>query len=190
MCGKHNYRRNRISEWGFIMIDNLDFLQKAELGSYVGLTVEADSETAFIDELINMIIDSTTFTFDDELIESELPRIETDLRASLTENKKPVGAYCYVMGIKEEDFTDHVRDLITRTAAENGIIEAIAKSESIVVADSDIKEYMAYYRRQYADALMGDATLSDENLAEAIKTKKVLKFLRENNTWKSTAPAE
>ena len=137
-----------------------------------------------------MIIDNTTFIFDDELIESELSGIEADLRASLTENKKPVGAYCCVMEIKEEDFTDHVRDLITRTAVENSVIEAIAKSEWIVVADSDVKEYMAYYRLKYVDALMGDATLSDENLAEAIKTKKVLKFLRENNTWKSTAPAE
>ena len=54
------------------------------LGSYVGLVVEADGdETAYLNELINTVIDNVTYRLDENALEEEAARAERDLREGL-----------------------------------------------------------------------------------------------------------
>lgn len=161
-----------------------DIVEYFELGPYVGLAVQATSETDFINQLVNTVIEGSTFEFSEEALAQEVPRVERDLRAGLKAGNKPIGAFCYMNGITEEQLPEFLRETMKRTAAENLVIEAIAYTEGIHVSDRDLADYKRTYREQYARMLLDDPTTNDEELKLAIMTKKVLSFLMENNIWR------
>lgn len=155
------------------------------LGSYVGLVVEANGdETAYLNELINIIIDNVTYRLDETALEEEAARAEQDLREGLKRGKKPIGAFCYVNGITEEELPDYCKANLVRTALENLTIESIAEIEGIEVTPTDIETYKQEYRDQYVRTLLAEPDFGDKELAEAILVKRVLHFLKDNNTWK------
>ncbi len=158
-------------------------LRSFDLGSYVGLVATGGNETDFLNEIINVIIEDSTFVFDDDWINQEIPRIEADLRKALEADKKPVTAFCYLQRIQESELGDYCRNLFMRTTAENMVITAVAEAEHIKVTKEDIATYMKNYRLQYANLLMSEPEVTEDDLHNAIKTKKVLRFLLENNTW-------
>lgn len=164
-----------------------EILKSYELGPYKGLIVEAENETAFVNELMNKVIDASTFDFDDKAIEQELPRIESDLRTNLEADNKPFAAFCYVEGIEEDEFPDFCRREFMRSTAENTVIQGIADAEGLQVTDADISDYKTEYREQYAKTLLDDPDLDDKDLVLAIMTKKVLGFLMRSNTWRRSS---
>ena len=161
-----------------------DIVEYFELGPYVGLAVVAKSETDYINQLVNCIIEGSVFEFSEEILAEELPRVEHDLRIALAEGNKPIGAFCYMNGITETELPRFLRDTMERTAAENLVIEAIGDAERIVVTDRDLADYKRTYREQYARMLLDDPQTNDDELRLAILTKKVLSFLMSNNTWR------
>ena len=161
-----------------------DIIEYFELGPYVGLAVQATSETDYINQLVNTVIDGSVFEFSQDALAEELPRVERDLRAGLKAADKPIGAFCHINGITEDQLPEFLLDMMKRTAAENLVIEAIADAERIRVTDKDLADYKRTYRVQYARMLLDDPKTSDEELKLAIMTKKVLSFLMENNTWR------
>lgn len=161
-----------------------DIVEFFELGPYVGLAVQATSETDFLNQLVNKVIDGSVFEFSEEALAQELPRVERDLRTGLEAGNKPIGAFCYINGITEDQLPEFLRDMMERTAAENLVIEAIADAEHIRVSEKDLADYKRTYREQYARMLLDDPKANDDELKLAIMTKKVLSFLMENNTWR------
>jgi len=161
-----------------------DIVEYFELGPYVGLAVQATSETDFLNQMVNKVIDGSIFEFSEEALAQELPRVERDLRAGLEAGNKPIKAFCYINGITEDQLPEFLRDTMERTAAENLVIEAIADAEHIRVTEKDLADYKRTYREQYARMLLDDPKTNDEELKLAIMTKKVLSFLMENNTWR------
>lgn len=153
------------------------------LGSYVGQVVETDGhETEFLNELLNRIIDDATYELDESALEEEAVRAEGDLRAGLKEGRTSVGAFCYVSGIEESEMLDFCRANLVRTALENATIHAIADSEGITVSSKDVEAYKRDYRDQYVSALLAEPDFGDSELEEAILVRKVLGFLKSNNT--------
>ena len=161
-----------------------DIVEYFELGPYVGLAVQATSETDYINQLVNTVIDGSIFEFSDDALAEELPRVERDLREGLKAGNKPIGAFCYINGITEDQLPEFLRNAMERTAAENLVIEAIADAERIYVTEKDLADYKRTYREQYARMLLDDPQTNDDELKLAIMTKKVLSFLMENNTWR------
>ena len=161
-----------------------DIVEFFELGPYVGLAVQATSETDFLNQLVNKVIDGSVFEFSEDALAQELPRVERDLRTGLEAGNKPIGAFCYINGITEDQLPEFLRDMMERTAAENLVIEAIADAEHIRVSEKDLADYKRTYREQYARMLLDDPKANDDELKLAIMTKKVLSFLMENNTWR------
>lgn len=161
-----------------------EIVEYFELGPYVGLAVQATSETDYINQLVNTAIDGSVFEFSEDALAEELPRVERDLRAGLKAADKPIGAFCHINGITEDQLSAFLLDMMKRTAAENLVIEAIADAEHIRVTEKDLADYKRTYRVQYARMLLDDPKTSDEELKLAIMTKKVLSFLMENNTWR------
>lgn len=152
-------------------------------GPHVGLIVEVDGdESAFLNEIINTIIDNSTYDIDEEALEEEATRAEAELREALVADKKSVGAFCYVSGITEDQLHEFCRANLIRTALENETILSIAKIEGIKVTDNDVATYKANYREQYARVLLNEPDFGDDELVEAIIARKVLNFLKDNNT--------
>ena len=158
-----------------------EIVKSFELGQYVGFKVEAEEETQFINELINRIIDSSDLQFYEDVLDQEAERVERELRSGLSQNMKSVGASCYVNGIEESGLREHCRGMLVRTAAENLVIQGIAKAEGIEVSDKDLAAYKSTYREQYARTLLSDPDSTDDELRQAILVKKVLRFLMQNN---------
>ena len=98
------------------------------------------------------------------------------------ENKKSVGAFCYVNGITEDQLFDYCKANLVRTALENATILSIAEIEGIKVTDKDLAAYKRNYREQYARVLLTEPDFGEEELVEAICARKVLNFLKDNNT--------
>ena len=152
-------------------------------GPHVGLFVEVEGdESVFLNEIINTIIDSSTYDIDEEALEEEAARAEKQLRERLEENKKSVGAFCYVNGITEDQFFDYCKANLVRTALENATILSIAEIEGIKVTEKDLAAYKQNYREQYARVLLTEPDFGEEELVEAICARKVLNFLKDNNT--------
>ncbi len=159
------------------------FLTNFSLGWYVGQVVEIDgNETEFLNELLNRIIDDASYELDEAALAEESACAERDLRAGLREGRTSVGAFCYVSGIEESELFDFCRANLVRTALENATIHAIADSEGITVSPKDVEAYKRDYRDQYARALLSEPDFGDSELEEAILAKKVLGFLKSNNT--------
>lgn len=152
---------------------------------YVGLIIETDGdETEFLNALINAIIDESTYSIDEEALEEEAVRAEGQLRDKLKEDGKSIGAFCYISGITEDQLHEFCKANLVRTAVENAAILSIADAEGIRVTDDDLASYKRSYRDQYARVLLTEPDLGDDELREAILTRKVLNFLKNNNTSK------
>lgn len=153
-------------------------------GPHVGRIIEVDGdETDFLNALINTIIEESTYDIDEEALEEEGARAEKELREKLVENKKSVGSFCYVSGITEDQLFEFCKANLVRTAVENATIFSIAEAEDIQVTDEDVAAYKREYRDQYARALLNEPDFGDEELVEAIYARKVLGFLKNNNTF-------
>lgn len=152
-------------------------------GPHVGLFVEVEGdESVFLNEIINTIIDSSTYDIDEEALEEEAARAEKQLRERLVENRKSVGAFCYVNGITEDQLFAYCKANLVRTALENATILSIAEIEGIKVTEKDLAAYKQNYREQYARVLLTEPDFGEEELVEAICARKVLNFLKDNNT--------
>lgn len=165
-----------------------EILKSFGLGPYTGLVVEAADDTSdFLNQVINRVIDSSEIVVNQAAVEHEAPRVEAELRKGLEEGKVSVGAFCYVNGITEDKLPEYCKANLVRTAAENRVIEEIASAEGIEVTPEDISAYMREYRTQYAKVLLDDPEFGENELRDAIRVRKVLGFLKDNNTWKPRA---
>ncbi len=152
-------------------------------GPYVGLVIEAEGdETDFLNALINTVIDGSSYALDEEALSSEAARAEGELREKLTADRKPIGAFCLVAGIDESELREFCKANLVRTALENLTITTIAEAENIQVLPADLAAYKRDYRDQYARMLLTEPDFGDEELMDAILTRKVLNFLKANNT--------
>lgn len=155
------------------------------LGPHVGLIIEADGdETMFLNELINVVIDESTYEIDEDALEEEATRVEDELRRGLGAEKKSIGAFCYVNGIAEDELHEYCKANLVRTALENQAVDAIAYAEGITIGPQDVLAYKREYRDQYARTLLDEPDFSEDDLIAAIRARKVLNFLKENNMWK------
>ncbi len=122
------------------------------------------------------------YDIDEEALEEEAARAEKQLRERLVENRKSVGAFCYVNGITEDQLFAYCKANLVRTALENATILSIAEIEGIKVTEKDLAAYKQNYREQYARVLLTEPDFGEEELVEEICARKVLNFLKDNNT--------
>lgn len=160
-----------------------DVLKSFTLGAYRDLQIEAEDETAYINGLVNAVVDNSVYEFDEEAVDREAERIATDLEKGLEEAKKPVKAFCYLNQIPEGGLVAYCRGEFVRGIKEDSVINGIAAAEGIEVEAYDLALCRQNYAEEYSRALL-DGMGPDEMIAKkALLAKKVLHFLMEANKW-------
>ncbi len=110
---------------------------------------DASAQQGMLDDILNQIIDNSTFELSDELVDSEANNMLAEYRQQLQSRGIVLEQYIEMMGQTMEQFVSGMREPAIVRAKSTLIIKAIAALESIAVTDEDLESEYNEIARMY-----------------------------------------